>query len=135
MAIVRFSSKAAGSFILMPETQKQIFKVIGRPLSESGAISAEDAAEWIEKLETAVALEKQQRQRAQEERRRRREKCEAGFHSPGLHAKELFEEEDRLQAEAQEQKSTVPFSARVYPLLQMLRKARKKGEMVMWGIP
>lgn len=29
----------------------------------------------------------------------------------------------------------VTFSMRVYPLLEMLRAAQKKGKKVMWGVP
>ena len=45
MALVRFHSKAGGDFFFMPDTQKQVFKVLGRPCTASGAISPEEAKE------------------------------------------------------------------------------------------
>ena len=39
MALVRFHSKAGGDFFFMPDTQKQVFKVLGRPCTASGAMA------------------------------------------------------------------------------------------------
>ena len=39
------------------------------------------------------------------------------------------EEEERKENER------VTFSMRVYPLLEMLHAAQKKGKKVMWGVP
>ena len=55
MALVRFHSKAGGDFFFMPDTQKQVFKVLGRPCTASGAISPEEAKEWIAILEIGRA--------------------------------------------------------------------------------
>ncbi len=133
MAIVTFHSKASGSFILLSQTQKQIFEELGRECTPSGAISPEEAAEWIERLEKVLAREKVRKELEEKEHRQRQDRCRQEFRKPGMHAPELFAEEEQL--EEKNMKQPVPLSARIYPLLEMLRKARDAGEMVMWGVP
>lgn len=135
MAIVRFHSKAAGSFILLPKTQAEIFKVIGREPTASGAIAAEDAAEWIERIEAEIAREKKLEAAMDAERDERERQIVSGYGKAGACAEKLLEEEQKLKEEREAERQRIPFSARVFPLLDMLRKAQKKGEMVMWGIP
>ena len=133
MAIVTFHSKASGSFILLTQTQKQIFDELGRECTPSGAISPEEAGEWIARLEKVLEREKILKAQEEKDRRERQEKCRMEFRKPGMHAPELFEEEEKL--EEKNLKRPVPLSARIFPLLEMLRKARDAGEMVMWGVP
>ena len=135
MAVVKFQSKAAGSFIMLSKTQAEIFKVIGREPTESGAIAAEDADAWIERIEAEIAREKRLEADMKAERKEREAALEAGFRRSGTDKRDLYEEEDRLEEERRVQQTRIPFATRVYPLLDMLRKAKKKGEMVMWGIP
>lgn len=135
MAVVKFQSKAAGSFIMLSKTQAEIFKVIGRKVTESGAIAAEDASAWICRLEAEIAREKNLEADRRAEQERREAAVRDGFKHPGADKKALFSEEDRLKEEHLAEQARVPFSARVFPLLNMLRKAREKGEMVMWGVP
>ena len=69
MALVRFHSKAGGDFFFMPDTQKQVFKVLGRPCTASGAISPEEAKEWIAILESAISREKADDKKREEDRK------------------------------------------------------------------
>ena len=69
MSFVKFHSKAGGAFFFLPETQKQVFKLLGRPCTESGAIAPEEAAEWIRILDAAVERDKRERKAQEEDRR------------------------------------------------------------------
>ena len=135
MSFVKFHSKAGGAFFFLPETQKQVFKLLGRPCTESGAIAPEEAAEWIRILDAAVERDKRERKAQEEDRRARREKNRLGFREKALHEAKLWDEEERLEEEERDAGAKVPLSARLYPLLRMLREAVKEGAMVMWGVP
>ena len=125
MALVRFHSKAGGDFFFMPDTQKQVFKVLGRPCTASGAISPEEAKEWIAILENAISREKADDKKREEE----------SFRTQAVHPASLFDEEEKLEEEDRVQRSHIPLGARAYPLLQLLKAAVEENEMVMWGVP
>ena len=123
MALLEFRSKAAGGFFMMPDTFKTVCKVLGRPYSESGSLPPEDIPAAIRLLEQEIETERifmaeQEKKRAQKEREGR-----AGFMT--------YEEEEEERKLAQR----VSFRMRVFPLMDMLQAAAKKGVPVMWGVP
>ena len=77
----------------------------------------------IEKLQAAVDREKDM---IEQGKRRERERELKGY--PGSNPWPDEEEEKKALEH-------VTFSMRVYPLLEMLRAAQKKGKKVMWGVP
>lgn len=108
---------------MMPETFKGICEVLGREYAESGCWLAEDLDGVIGKIEAHVEREKAQLEQA---KKRSRERDLAGS---GVFM--TFAEEDE-ERKAQER---VSFAMRVFPLLDMLRTARNRGEKVWWGVP
>ena len=135
MAFVRFHSKAGGDFFFMPDTQKQVFKVLGRPCTASGAISPEEAKEWIAILENAISREKADDKKREEDRKARAKRVAESFRTQAVHPASLFDEEEKLEEEDRVQRSHIPLGARAYPLLQLLKAAVEENEMVMWGVP
>ena len=114
MALLEFRSPASGGLFMMPTTFQGICEVLDRPYAESGCWLPEDLPAVIEKIEAAVKREKEM---IAEAKRRQHEK--------------------ELKGEPGERKENerVTFSMRVYPLLEMLHAAQKKGKKVMWGVP
>ena len=123
MALLEFRSPASGGLFMMPTTFQGICEVLDRPYAESGCWLPEDLPAVIEKIEAAVKREKEMNAEA---KRRQHEKELKG--EPGANAWP-DEEEERKENER------VTFSMRVYPLLEMLHAAQKKGKKVMWGVP
>ncbi len=123
MALLEFRSKAAGGFFLMPETFKEVCKVLSRPYSESGSWPAEDLKEILQALEREVSQEKITRKNIEE---RIRQKSLEGRDYASFDK----QEEERRQFENQ-----VSFGMRTFPLREMLQAAIKKDVPVMWGVP
>ena len=90
MALVRFHSKAGGDFFFMPDTQKQVFKVLGRPCTASGAISPEEAKEWIAILESAISREKADDKKREEDRKARAKRVAESFRTQAVHPASLM---------------------------------------------
>lgn len=90
MALVRFHSKAGGDFFFMPDTQKQVFKVLGRPCTASGAISPEEAKEWIAILESAISREKADDKKREEDRKARAKRVAESFRTQAVHPASLL---------------------------------------------
>ena len=123
MAVLEFRSPASGGFFMMPTTFQGICEVLERPYAESGCWLPEDLPGVIEKLQTAVDREKDM---IEQGKRRERERELKGY--PGSNPWPDEEEEKKALEH-------VTFSMRVYPLLERLRAAQKKGKKVMWGVP
>lgn len=123
MALLEFRSKASGGFFLMPETFKEVCKVLSRPYSESGSWPVEDLEGILQILEAEVSREKIARKRIEETIR---QESLAGRDYASFDK----QEEQRRQFENQ-----VSFGMRTFPLREMLSAAIKKGVPVMWGVP
>ncbi len=126
MSLLEFRSKAAAGFYMMPDTFRSACRVMGREYAEQGCLLPEDLPALIEKLTEEMAREKallaeQQAKKAQREREKR------GFLS--------YEEEDAQAEEEKKALERVPMSVRFFPLLEMMQKAQKKHQNVMWGVP
>ena len=118
MALIEFRSKAAAGFYMMPASFSQVCKVWGRGYSEQGSIPPEDLPDLITRLEAAVKLEKE---------RLAEEKQSSRYLS--------YAEEDEREKKRTEAAQRVPFSVRVYPLLEMMKKSQDAGVSIMWGVP
>ena len=111
MAVLEFRSPASGGFFMMPTTFQGICWL------------PEDLPGVIEKLQAAVDREKDM---IDQGKKRERERELKGY--PGGNPWPDEEEEKKALEH-------VTFSMRVFPLLEMLRAAQKRGKKVMWGVP
>ncbi len=105
MALFVFRSKAAGSFIMVPDTARQLLEIIGKPASDRGVITAAQIDAALARLLEAVEAAAPPDPGA----------------SPGAH--------DDPSAPV-----AVGLRQRAYPLIQMLRAAREHNVDVTWGI-
>ncbi len=127
MALLEFRSPAAGGFFMMPETFAAVCKVLGREYSEQGCWLPEDLDGVIGSLEAETAREAKLLAQQQERARARGE----GQWS----ACRTYAEQDAADEARRKEQERVSFGMRVFPLLDMLRRARRKGVKVMWGVP
>lgn len=111
MTLVVFRSRAAGEIFMFAETAHRIFQILGRKDAERGVITTEQVPGALAALEAAVEEEKAQLKAAE---------------SAG-------EEADREGRDGSGQRA-ITLGQRAFPLLEMLRAARKMGVEVTWGI-
>lgn len=127
MALLEFRSPAAGGFFMMPETFATVCKVLNRPYAEQGCWLAQDLDAVIKALETEVRNETarlDEEKKLAREREAREAKCYRSY-----------DEEEKAAEQKKRDEERVSFSMRVFPLLEMLRAARRKNAKVMWGVP
>lgn len=110
--LLTFKSKAAGDILMYEKHAKPILDLLGKDVTR-GIITSEEMPDAISRLENEI------------EEIRRREAADQAER-----AAQAGEEED----EAPAQKQGVSFATRAYPLLEMMRAARKMGADVMWGV-
>ena len=122
MALVLFSCRATGPFIMFEETAKQIFKISGIEWKEQGAIPAEDIPETLRILEEAAKANNARLAEIEAEKRR-------------LLREASYDEEFRLREKWESEKEVVNLYQRIEPLLNMMRRAIRHNESVMWGRP
>ena len=122
MALVLFSCRATGPFIMFEETAKQIFKISGIEWKEQGAIPAEDIPETLRILEEAGKANKARLAEIEAEKRR-------------LLREASYDEEFRLREKWESESEVVNLYQRSEPLLNMMRRAIRHNESVMWGRP
>jgi hypothetical protein len=103
--LITFKSKAAADVIMYEEHAKRILDLLGKDLKR-GVIAAEETAGAIARLETEIAQSK-----------------------PAPEDAEAADENSQ-----REPGRSVGFATRVYPLLEMLRAANRKQQVVAWGI-
>lgn len=108
--LVTFKSKAAAEVIMYEEHAKRLLDMLGKEV-EKGIIRAEEAPEAIARIEREIEELKQQAM-----------------------ADKVQQEEDLDGEQEREAIQTVSFSARAYPLLEMLRAAQVAGQPVIWGV-
>lgn len=110
-AVLAFGSKAAGEVVMLRQHVDPIFKSLGRPLHDNGAILGEDLPEVIRGLETLLETGVV---------------TEDGEDEPDNELDEQGEEKAHRMA------SVVSLKTRFYPLLDLMRKAQAMGEAVHW---
>ena len=113
--LITFKSKAAAEVIMYKEHAQHILQLIGKDVSQ-GIITSEETASAIQVIEAAVAES------------RVHPISEKVARDIGVHHNADGDDNDHEKSEA------VSFSARVYPLLEMLHAAHKMQREVMWGV-
>ncbi len=110
--LVIFKSKAAAEVIMYEEHAKPLLDMLGKDVKK-GIIRAEETGDAIARIEHEIAEIKKQAQ---------------------LQADKAKQDDDPDEDEVREAKQMVSFSARAYPLLEMLRAAKAAGQPVIWGV-
>lgn len=123
MSLVVFSCRATGPFIMFEETAKQIFKTLDRPWVCPGAFAADELAGLLAILDAA---EKRDKERLAEIERAREKKLRESSYDEELN---MLEEEKQREKEEREK---VNFYQRIVPLQNMIRRAIKSEEPIMW---
>ncbi|WP_019142201.1 DUF1840 domain-containing protein [Noviherbaspirillum massiliense] len=113
--LVRFKSKAAAEVMMYEEHAKRILDLLNKDV-KMGVITAAEAPHAIETLEREIA-----------ECKRHPVTDEVEQDVKAHHGEDGDDNEH-------EQIQFVSFATRAYPLLEMLRAAKKGGNDVTWGV-
>lgn len=124
MALIMFSCRATGPFIIFEDVVRKIFKEIGEPWRNEGAWSAEELPDVLRRLNEVSERDKERFR--QSEAARDSERRTASFEE-----EERMNEEDRQNA----RKEIVQLFQRMQPLRSMIERAIRHEEPVMWGKP
>lgn len=126
MSLVLFSCRATGPFIMFEETARRVFKVLGRPWTETGAFSCDELPEILRILDEEARKDKERLAQIEAERERKLRES-------------TYDEELRMRKEEKEEKRNsvekINFFQRVVPLQSMIKRAIKHGDAIMWGRP
>lgn len=106
--LYKFKSKATGDLVMLEPNGRRVLEVIGKDPGPQGIILPDQMDAAIAALEQAVRDEEAARQRATEEAARRGEPAPR------------FEE--------------VSLRQRALPFVEMLRRCRKAGKEMVWGV-
>lgn len=115
MALVRFTSKAAGEIFMFEDNARRLFEIFGKDATARGIITAEQVPAALSALKAAVEEEKRLAAQASDASGRR------GSASA----------DDEPLAENTQ---FVRLGQRAYPLIDMLERAAKKHVDVLWGV-
>lgn len=113
--LITFHSKAAADVMMYKEHAKRILDLLQKD-SEQGIITSAEAPKAVEILEKEIA--------------------ESRLHPTSEQVKRDVDAHHGEQGDDadHEQMEVVTFATRAYPLLDMLREARKGGYDVVWGV-
>jgi hypothetical protein len=106
--LYKFKSKAAGDLIMLGPNGDELMRLIGREPAAQGIIEVEAMPDALSRLETAVAAEDTLR-KALADATGREDRDEKGELRVGLRQ-------------------------RVWPMVEMLRRAHAAGAPVVWGV-
>lgn len=112
--LISFKSKSSPEVLMYQEHAQRILDILHKSPTR-GVITAAEAGQALALLENEVA----------ETRLHPENDVEHDIHTP---EPEEGESEEHVQAQR------VGFSARAYPLLEMLRSAKAEGESIVWGV-
>ncbi|HRY88446.1 MAG TPA: DUF1840 domain-containing protein [Rubrivivax sp.] len=104
--IYKFRSKAAGDLIMLPAHGDQLLRLLGREPAAQGIIEPADMPAAIAALQAAA---------------------EAGAADPAPPA-------DDAQADDEAPRDRVRLRQRLWPMIEMLRRAHAADEPVVWGV-
>ncbi len=107
--LITFTSKSAADVLMYETHAKPLLDLLGKD-TQRGVITAEETGEAIAKIESAIAASKKPP-------------------SAGGHGDASGDDDGDHPAE-----QGVSFSARAFPLLEMLRAAHRDQQFVMWGV-
>ena len=107
--LITFTSKSAADVLMYETHAKPLLDLLGKD-TQRGVITAEETGDAIARIESAIAASKP---------------------PPGAggHADASDDDEGDHPTER-----GVSFAARAFPLLEMLRAARRDQQFVMWGV-
>lgn len=125
MALIEFSSIAAGPFIMFKESAEEIFKRIGEPFVMQGGWDVEDLPGILTRLQAA-----EEKDRA--EVRARTAELEALRRTSGLGGGAAMQREEELEREIKANAERVNFYQRAVPLRKLIERAVKGKKPVMW---
>lgn len=106
--LYKFKSKATGDLIMLEPNGRSVLQVIGKDAGPKGIIQPPEMAAAISALEAAVARDDAERQAAADDAKA---KGEAAAHGEGISLRQ-----------------------RAVPFIDMLRRAEKANESVVWGV-
>ncbi|MBC7470567.1 MAG: DUF1840 domain-containing protein [Ramlibacter sp.] len=106
--LYKFKSKAAGDLIMLEPNGRQILQIIGKDPASKGIIEPSQMGSAIQALESAIAREEAEQKQA----------------------------DDVIQAKGDKapRAEGISLRQRAVPLVDMLRRAEKAGEAIVWGV-
>jgi polyhydroxyalkanoate synthesis regulator phasin len=113
--LITFTSKAAAEVTMYKEHAKRILDLLGKDVNR-GVITAAEAPRAVEVLEKEIA--ETRLHNASDDVKR----------DVNAHHSDVGDDAEHEGMEV------VSFATRAYPLLEMLRAARKGGNDVLWGV-
>lgn len=109
--IYTFKSKATGDVIMLGPNGDQVMTLVGRQPAAKGIFEVKDLPQLIQTLEAAVA---------------------ADGH-PAAGAKQADQAQTEQERDADKQ-ARVALRARIWPLVDMMRRALSAKEPIVWGV-
>ena len=107
--LITFKSSAAADVLMYKMHAKPLLDLLGKPVDQ-GVITAEEMPDAIAHLEAEVALSKRQP------------------------APQESDADPRAEEDDLDSGKKVSFAARAFPLLDMMRAAKRDNTFVMWGV-
>ena len=104
--IYKFKSRATGDLIMLAPHGDQVLELLGRTPSAKGIIEVADMAAAIQTLESAVKADEQR----------------------------VDQPSDTNDTEPGEVRHPVGLRQRLWPMIEMLRRALAADEAVVWGV-
>lgn len=108
--LYKFKSKATGDLIMLGPNGDALLRVLGREPSPKGIIEPRDMADAMSAIERAVA---------EDEARRRAAAAGA---------------DGDAEAETPDPARSVSLRQRLWPMMDMLRRAQAADEPIVWGV-
>jgi len=105
--LITFKSKAAADVLMYQQHAQPMLNLLGK-LVDRGVISAEEMPDAILKLEAEIV----------------RQKITHG----------VQQDEDDHQQDHHQAMQSVSFAVRAFPLLEMMRAAKRDHAFIMWGV-
>ena len=121
--LVIFKSKVAGDIIMYEENAKPILELMGKEVRQ-GIIQPDEIPGLLSKLDAEIARRKEVEAQEKAEREAREREDAEKAERDGV----FYEKPRRVTPEP------VSFSARAYPLMDMLQRAHKKNKDIVWGV-
>lgn len=109
--LIIFKSKAAAEVIMYKEHIAAVLEMLGKN-TDRGVITSIETANAIEQIEKLIEEDKQQRKRQEQ----------------------INEDDDLDEFEKKKKRDVVTLSARLFPILEMLKAANKKQTDILWGV-
>jgi hypothetical protein len=106
--LYKFKSKAAGDLIMLEPNGRRVLEAIGKDPGPKGIIQPGEIAQAVAALEAAIASEEAEQKRAAEEA--------------------------KAKGEVPARADSVSLRQRALPFIDMLRRAQKANEDIVWGV-